>query len=100
MIEALFNPNAALQQENGASQPITIALRHRKCCNALCMGMPSAKFLKRQAAACADMAAQTEDEASRERCLRLEQTYLQLAQAEEQIAVPANVFAEGERTEF
>jgi hypothetical protein len=50
------------------------------------MRSASAKFLKRQAAACADLAAQTGDEESRERCLRLEQTYLQLAQSEEQAA--------------
>jgi hypothetical protein len=54
-----------------------------------CMGVPSAKFLKRQAAACANLAAQTGDEESRQRCLRLEQTYLQLAKAEEQVVVQA-----------
>jgi triphosphoribosyl-dephospho-CoA synthetase len=64
------------------------------------MGMSSAKFLKRQAAACADMAAQTEDEASRERCLRLERTYLELAEAEEKVVVPVKGFAEGERSDI
>jgi hypothetical protein len=62
--------------------------------------MPSAKFLKRQAAACADMAAQTEDEASRERCLRLERTYLELAEAEERLVVAVKGFAEGERSDI
>lgn len=57
------------------------------------MGVASAKFLMRQAAACADMAAQTQDEEARERCLRLEQTYLQLAKAEEQVVVPASTMA-------
>ncbi len=54
------------------------------------MAVSSAKFLKRQAAACATLAAQTSDEESRQRCLRLEQTYLQLAQGEEQVVVPPN----------
>ena len=46
--------------------------------------MATAKFLRRQAASCATLARQTNDEDSRERCLRLEQTYLQLAETEEQ----------------
>jgi len=56
----------------------------------LSMGVASAKFLMRRAAACADMAAQTQDEEARERCLRLEQTYLQLAKAEEQVVIQAS----------
>lgn len=46
--------------------------------------MATAKVLRRQAATCANLAKQTHDEESRERCLRLEQTYLHLAEAEEQ----------------
>ena len=46
--------------------------------------MANAKFLRRQAATCATLAKQTHDEESRQRCLRLEQTYLHLAETEEQ----------------
>ena len=46
--------------------------------------MASVKFLRRQAARCADLARQTHDEDSRQRCQRLEQTYLNLAETEEQ----------------
>lgn len=46
--------------------------------------MATAKVLRRQAATCANLARQTHDEESRERCLRLEQTYLHLAEAEEE----------------
>ena len=49
--------------------------------------MATAKFLRRQAASCASLARQTHDEDSRERCLALEQTYLQLAESEEQNAM-------------
>lgn len=45
--------------------------------------MATAKGLRRQAARCATLAAKTYDEESRVRYLRLEQTYLQLAEAEE-----------------
>ena len=48
--------------------------------------MASAKWLRMQAARCATLTQQTDDEESRQRYLRLEQTYLQLAQAEEQSA--------------
>jgi len=46
--------------------------------------MASAKLLRRQAARCAGLAKQTHDEESRQRCERLEQTYLHLAEVEEQ----------------
>ena len=45
--------------------------------------MPTARRLRRQAATCAELAAVTHDEEGRERYLRLEQIYLQLAEAEE-----------------
>ena len=48
--------------------------------------MATAKFLRRQAASCATLASQTHDEDSRQRCLTLEQTYLQLAETQEQLA--------------
>jgi hypothetical protein len=46
--------------------------------------MASATFFRRQAATCATLAKETHDEESRERCLWLEQTYLHLAETEEQ----------------
>jgi hypothetical protein len=46
--------------------------------------MASAELLRRQAARCAGLATQTHDEESRQRCQRLEQTYLHLAEEEEQ----------------
>ncbi len=51
----------------------------------------SAKFLRRQAARCADLAKQTQDEDTRQRCRRLEQTYLHLAETEEQQTGEMNV---------
>ena len=48
------------------------------------MAMATAKRFRAQAAKCATLARQTYDEESRQRYLRLEQTYLYLAQAEEQ----------------
>jgi hypothetical protein len=50
--------------------------------------MPTEKLFRRQAATCATMAKETHDEESRERCIRLEQTYLHLAEIEEQIVAP------------
>jgi hypothetical protein len=41
--------------------------------------MMTAKCLRRQAATCASLAQQTDDDESRERYLRLQQLYLQLA---------------------
>jgi hypothetical protein len=58
--------------------------------------MATAKLLRRQAVTCATLAKQTHDEASRQRCLRLEQTYLHLADMEEQLAGHMSAFA-GER---
>lgn len=48
--------------------------------------MASAKLLRRQAATCAELAKRTHDEESRERCQWLEQTYIHLAETEEQLA--------------
>ncbi|MBI1201847.1 MAG: hypothetical protein GC182_04965 [Rhodopseudomonas sp.] len=45
--------------------------------------MATAKCLRRQAATCANLARETYDEESRERYIRLEQLYLQLADSEE-----------------
>ena len=47
--------------------------------------MATAKFLRKQAATCATLAEQTHDEESRQRCLRLEETYLHLAEIEAQL---------------
>lgn len=46
--------------------------------------MASAKFLRRQADRCADLARRTHDEESRERCEQLRRTYSHLADMEEQ----------------
>lgn len=54
--------------------------------------MATAKGLRRQAARCATLAARTYDEESRVRYLRLEQTYLQLAEAEDPPADQAAPF--------
>jgi hypothetical protein len=45
--------------------------------------MASAKFFRKQAEKCAEMARRTNDEDSRERCERLERTYCYLAEMEE-----------------
>ncbi len=45
--------------------------------------MAIANRLKKQAARCAALARQTHDDEARQRFLRLEQTYLQMAEAEE-----------------
>ena len=55
--------------------------------------MAIAKRLRRQAATCAALAKQTYDEEGRERYLRLEQMYLELAVAEEQSGTPVNAVA-------
>jgi len=55
--------------------------------------MATAKGLRRQAARCATLAAKTYDNESRLRYMRLEQTYLQLAEAEEPPADQAAAFA-------
>jgi hypothetical protein len=45
--------------------------------------MMTAKCLRRQAATCANLAKQTDDDESRERYLRLQQLYLQLVASED-----------------
>jgi hypothetical protein len=47
------------------------------------MFMATARFLKRQAVKCAALAKQTQDGESRQRWLRLEQSYRQLAESED-----------------
>ena len=48
--------------------------------------MPSAKFFRRQAEKCANLAKRTHDEDSRQRCEQLERTYYYLAEMEERQA--------------
>jgi hypothetical protein len=61
--------------------------------------MATAKRLRRQAATCAALARQTHDEESRQRYLRLEQTYVQLAEMEEQsVGQMSSLAVDGERT--
>ena len=48
--------------------------------------MAMAKRLRNQAARCAALARQTHDDEARQRYIRLEQTYLQMAEAEEKAA--------------
>ena len=55
--------------------------------------MATAKRLMRQAATCATLARQTHDEESRQRYLRLEQTYIQLAEMEERPVGPMSSLA-------
>ncbi len=55
--------------------------------------MATAKSLRRQAATCAALAAETHDEESRERYKRLEQLYLHLADAEEPLADQPGTYA-------
>jgi hypothetical protein len=52
--------------------------------------MASAKFFRRQAERCADLAHRTNDEESRHRYERLQHTYCYLADAEEQETVEAS----------
>jgi hypothetical protein len=52
--------------------------------------MVSAKFFRRQAGRCADLAQQNNDEESRHRYERLQHTYCYLAETEEQEAVEAS----------
>lgn len=61
--------------------------------------MATAKRLRRQAATCATLAALTHDEESRERYLRLEQVYLQLADSEDPSDDQAGMFADAGNTE-
>ena len=55
--------------------------------------MMDAVRFKRQAAKCATLAKQTHDEESRQRYLRLEQTYLHLAGLEDQLVGQMSAFA-------
>ena len=48
--------------------------------------MASAKFFRKQAEKCADLARRTHDEDSRKRCEQLERTYCYLAETEERQA--------------
>ena len=52
--------------------------------------MATAKLLRRQAAKCAALAKQTHDDEGRQRYLRLEQMYSQLAESEERIGGAAS----------
>ena len=61
--------------------------------------MATAKCLRRQAATCASLAKETYDEESRERYIRLEQLYLQLADSEEPPADQAGAFTGDTKTE-
>jgi hypothetical protein len=61
--------------------------------------MATAKRLRRQAATCAALARQTHDQESRQRYLRLEQTYIQLAEMEERsVGQICSLAGDGERT--
>ena len=55
--------------------------------------MGTAKRLRRQAARCAALAKQTHDEEGRQRYLRLEQMYLELAETEERENSPMRAVA-------
>jgi hypothetical protein len=55
--------------------------------------MATAKCLRRQAATCANLAKETYDEESRERYIRLEQLYLQLADSEEEPADKSGAYS-------
>jgi hypothetical protein len=64
--------------------------------------MTTVKRFRNQAKKCATLAKQTHDEESRQRLIRLEQTFLHLAESEEQLAGPISAFAganEPKRTE-
>jgi hypothetical protein len=61
--------------------------------------MPTATRLRRQAATCAELAAVTHDEEGRERYLRLEQIYLQLAESEEPEDGESSVYSGDNATE-
>lgn len=55
--------------------------------------MTDAVHFRMQAAKCATLAKQTHDEESRQRYLRLEQTYLYLAESEDQLVGQMSAFA-------
>ena len=60
--------------------------------------MSTAKRFRLQAARCADLAKQTHDEESRQRYLRLERTYLQMAETEDRLADQRGAFAGASET--
>ena len=55
--------------------------------------MVTAKRLRKQAARCAALAKQTHDEEGRQRYLRLEQMYLELAETEDRASSPIGAVA-------
>jgi hypothetical protein len=61
--------------------------------------MATAKGFRRQAATCAALAAATHDEEGRQRYKRLQQIYLELAEAEELLADRAGGFTGGTKSE-
>lgn len=61
--------------------------------------MATAKRLRRQAATCAELAAVTHDEEGRERYLRLEKIYIQLADTEEPDGSEAGAYSSDTDTE-
>ena len=60
--------------------------------------MTDAVRFRTQAAKCATLAKQTQDEESRQRYLRLEQTYLHLAESEEQLVGQMSAFVRASET--
>ena len=56
--------------------------------------MPNAKRLRENAENCAEMAEEADDEASRRRYQRMEQTYLRLAETEEWLDGKVSPFAQ------
>ena len=58
--------------------------------------MVTAKRLRAQAARCAALAKQTHDEEGRQRYLRLEQMYLELAETEERAGSPTRTAAQND----
>ena len=60
--------------------------------------MWTAKRFRKQAATCATMAEQTHDEEGRQRYLRLEQTYLYLAETDELMAAQLAILASAGET--
>jgi hypothetical protein len=55
--------------------------------------MWTAKSFRRQAASCANLALQAHDEESRQRYMRLKQTFLDLAERDEDLTGQMSVFA-------
>ena len=61
--------------------------------------MATAKSLRRQAATCANLANETYDEESRERLVRLERLYLQLADSEEEPVEQTGTYASDSKSD-